>query len=80
MLYNYVYTPTDDVTEFLLKEPKIDPNAKNRSGDTLLHLACRNLKLQVVRLLVRDARCKALEKNEKGDTALHVACRQEDGG
>ena len=58
----------------------MDPNAKNKNGDTPLHTACRNERSRQVQLLVRDERCNPHEKNSRGDTALHVACRHGYGG
>ena len=55
----------------------MDPNVKNKDGDTPLHAACRNERSEQVKLLVRDERCNPHEKNSRGDTALHVACRLE---
>ena len=58
----------------------MDPNAKNKNGDTPLHTACRNERSRQVQLLVSDERCNPHEKNSRGDTALHVACRHGYGG
>ena len=58
----------------------MDPNAKNKNGDTPLHTACRNERSRQVQLLVRDERCNPHEKDSRGDTALHVACRHHYGG
>ena len=52
----------------------MDPNAKNKDGDTPLHTACRNGTSDQVQLLVRDKKCNPNDKNSYGDTALHVAC------
>ena len=66
---------TDEISKLLLEEAKMDPNAKNNTGDTPLHTACRNERSKQVQLLVRDERCNPNEKDSNGDTALHVSCR-----
>ena len=58
----------------------MDPNAKNKDGDTPLHMACRNERSKQFKLLVSDERCNPNEKDSRGDTALHIACRLSYGG
>ena len=70
-----VFLSTVEMSQLLLEETRIDPNAKNNNGDTPLHLACGCANIKAVQLLFRDPRCNPLEKNSRGDTALHAACR-----
>ena len=73
----YFVRSIDKFFELLLREAKLDANAKNNDGDTPLHLACRSEKHSLVQLLVREAKLDANAKNNDGDTPLHLACRRE---
>ena len=46
----------------------------NRSGETLLHLACRRSSIQVVRFLIHTALIKVDVQDDMGRTVLHDIC------
>lgn len=49
-------------------------DACNRSGETLLHLACRRSNLETVHFLVHEARVKVDVQDDFGRTVLHDLC------
>ena len=61
--------------KYLLEVPDCDPDTKNKDGDTVLHICCRNNLSEVANLC--KARSSTLVRNEAGDTPLHVACKHE---
>ena len=51
-------------------------SAGNSSGDTPLHIACRNKSTAaIINLLVNEMSCKTNAVNKDGDLPLHIACR-----
>ena len=53
-----------------------DCSAENLSGDTPLHIACRNKPTaNIIKLLVNEMNCKTNAVNKDGDLPLHIACR-----
>ena len=57
---------------------KFDCNAITISGDTPLHIVCRNIcrhTESVIKLLLDKFRCNAGVSNKQKDLPLHVACR-----
>ena len=48
-------------------------NEKDDNGETALHKACRDEKLEYIRALIRDERCDPNIQLSDGSTALHVA-------
>jgi hypothetical protein len=59
--------------EILLKDERVDVNAKNIEGQTLLHkLAFLNMVLNID-LLLKDARVKIDEVDNNGKNALNYA-------
>lgn len=43
-----------DIIKILLQNTKIDPNAKGRSGNTVLHVCCQNNKLDLIEILLNN--------------------------
>ena len=51
---------------------------QNKNGDTLLHVACVEGDLAIVKALTSGQDCTACNcQNKKGDTPLHVACNED---
>ena len=50
-------------------------NYQDKCGNTLLHLACKIGKLEVVEYLVKEMNCQKFE-NEERQLPLHIACSQ----
>lgn len=50
----------------------------NECGDTLLHIACRYVKLNVVKFLVNEASVSLWVHDERGQTPLHCLCYSTD--
>lgn len=50
------------------------PNACNRFGESLLHMACRRGDVAVVKFLVQDAKARLDTRDDFGRTPLHDAC------
>ena len=62
--------------EYLLNEvPDCDPDTKNKDGDTVLHICCKNNFSQMAKIC-KDHSSITI-RNELGDTPLHVACKDE---
>ena len=61
--------------EYLLEVPDCDPDTKNKDGDTVLHICCKNNFSQMAKMC-KD-RSSITIRNELGDTPLHVACKHE---
>jgi len=62
--------------EFILKT-SFDMNAKDRWGNTALHLACWNGQTETAQLIIHYLKKLDIDlnaKNDCGDTALHLAC------
>ena len=53
-----------------------DSNKKNKSGNTLLHVACQYSTVSTVSFLVNSLGCKADIINELGAAPLHFACKR----
>ena len=61
---------------FIDYAPTFDCNAMNLSGDTPLHIVCRNKPTAgIIKLLVHKLKCKLNTVNKDGDLPLHIACR-----
>ena len=64
----------DDVMEFLLKQPSINVNQQNNTGNTALHLACCTQdRVTAVSMLVVHPSISLNTKNSKGATPLMLA-------
>mmetsp|Transcript_2092 Transcript_2092/g.3073 ORF Transcript_2092/g.3073 Transcript_2092/m.3073 type:complete len:414 (+) Transcript_2092:106-1347(+) len=50
----------------------------NEYGDTLLHIACRYVHLQVVQFLIEEASLSVWVHDERGQTPLHCLCHSTD--
>ena len=51
-------------------------STENISGDTPLHIACRNMPTHpYLKILVNQMKCKTDKVNKAGDLPLHVACQ-----
>ena len=61
--------------EYLLEVPDCDPDTKNKDGDTVLHICCKNNFSQMAKIC-KDHSSITI-RNELGDTPLHVACKHE---
>ena len=61
------------IVEALLNHEGIEVNAKNKEGDTPLHVAARKGQTEVVMALLNHTGIEVNATNEKGDTPLHVA-------
>jgi len=72
-LFIACYYGHDSVVSILLAHPDIDPNLKNKFGETPLSKACAFGKTSCVRLLLQDQRVLVNEPNNDGDTPLAVA-------
>jgi ankyrin repeat protein len=66
---------SNDITTLraLLEEGK-SFDACNRSGETLLHLACRRGTIETVNFLVHEAHVKVDVQDDMGRTVLHDVC------
>jgi len=63
----------DLVVSILLAHPDIDPNLKEKDGDTPFMTASRNGNTSCVRLLLQDQRVRVNESDEDGSTPLRDA-------
>jgi len=63
----------DSVVSILLVHPDIDPNLKNKGGNTPFTWACWNGHSSCVRLLLQDLRVKVNEPDNQGYTPLRWA-------
>lgn len=59
----------EDLRE-LLQDPRVDVNAKNRNGKTVLHLAAREGDVESVRVLLQDPRIEVNARDNDGYTVL----------
>ena len=50
-------------------------NRNPKTYNNLVHAACMNGRLEVVKYLIEDEQCDPRECNSDGDSAIHVACR-----
>ena len=57
----------------------LNKNKKIFDGEmkSLLHIACRHMGVQVVKMMVEDYNFDPNDKDPKGNTALHIACQAE---
>ena len=70
--------PLEKVLAWLFVEYKahFDSSSKNVSGDTPLHIACRNKPTHpYLEILINQMECRIDVVNEAGDLPVHVACR-----
>jgi len=65
------------VIEALLKNPKTDVNAKDKNGDTALHIVAREGWTAAMDLLVADTRLDITVENSHHETAKKLAVRQD---
>ncbi|OUM62928.1 hypothetical protein PIROE2DRAFT_43830 [Piromyces sp. E2] len=59
--------------KLLLTEGKIDPNAKDPSGWTALHLAAQEGQYEIVKTLIKVGNADVNEEDKNFNTPLHVA-------
>ena len=60
-----------DVAMMLVKE--FGSSVKGHKGRSLLHMACEEGNVSLVRTLLLDCKCDVTARDDGGDTALHVA-------
>ena len=63
-----------DMTEILL-ENGADVQALNSNGDAPIHIVCKDLKLDCLKLLLCSKMCNPNQQNADGDTPLHIVGR-----
>ena len=75
VLHRVVDSNKPQLLSALLKYPDNDCsiNEKDDNGETVLHKACRCMKLEYIRVLIGDERCDPNIQFSDGSTALHVA-------
>ena len=61
------------VVELLLKNGA-DILKSNRNGDAPIHIACKNNKLDILKILLGCQGCDPNHQNAEGNTALHIVC------
>jgi ankyrin repeat protein len=69
------YVTSEPVARLLLADERIDPNATNDMGNTILHQAVEQECKEVVEVLLRDGRVYRHVRNGVGETALFMARR-----
>jgi len=57
-----------------LKLQGVNFNARNRNGESMLHLACRRGNIETVLFLIFEARVSLTVKDDMGRTVLHDVC------
>jgi len=72
-LHAACYKGHDSVVSILLAHPDIDPNLKNKFGDTPFLFACFYGRTSCVRLLLQDQRVMVHEPTNPGSTPLRWA-------
>ena len=50
------------------------PTCRIETGDTPLHVACRNRRLKMISFLVKEMKCNVNVPNSNEETPLHVVC------
>ena len=75
-LYAACYNVHDSVVSILLAHPDIDPNLKNKNGDTPFMIICYSGRTSCVRLLLQDQRVMVNEPANDGCTPLREAAQQ----
>jgi len=76
-LHAAAYYGLEEFVELLLQQPGIDVNAVSDVSQSLpLFFACRENKLEAVRLLVLDPRTRVNSPNNTGRTSLWIAARE----
>ncbi len=63
----------DDINRFYISSLNIFNNAKNKKGNTALHLACARGDIFFVDMLINKCNINIHEKNNNGHTPLDVA-------
>ena len=64
----------NEIVKFLVEQPTVDLNCTSREGNTALHIAADVDNVEVVRMLLDDARLNtANHKNNDGDTPVMTA-------
>ena len=64
----------NEIVKFLVEQPTVDLNCTSREGNTALHIAADVDNVEVVRMLLDDARLNtANHKNNDGDTSVVFA-------
>ena len=59
-----------------LLENGYDKDSQNETGDTILHIACKNENPYLVRYLIKTVRVNKEIKNYKGETAFDICCQK----
>ena len=62
-----------DITKYLIKEQKCNPEATICNGITPLHLACKSGHLHIARCLITEHKCNPHCTDSDGYTPLHAA-------
>lgn len=57
------------------KKLHLDENSINKRGETLLHLACRHCKPDIVTFLLKNSLGDPTSMDSKGNTGLHLALK-----
>ena len=63
-----------DIIEILL-DKGADVQAVNDSKCTPIHIVCRDLRLDCLKVLLGNKKCDLNQQNANGDTALHIVCK-----
>jgi cytohesin len=69
----YNNTNAESIFNFLLNDPRVNPNIQDLKCNTALHYAVLDNKINCVRLLLNDPRTDPNIQNYDGSTPLHLA-------